>query len=100
MQGRDQPLKTVQFSLNCCLWQPASETMSQSEFRTDSFLDSFLDWIRNLYTGIISITEMGIKLWGLDHIRFVDYGVRACMRIRTLVRPHAVLHHHLSLIHI
>ena len=30
-----------------------------------------------LYTGIISIAEMGIKLWSLDHIRFVDYGVRA-----------------------
>ena len=30
-----------------------------------------------LYTGIISITEMGIKLWGLDHPAFVDYGVRA-----------------------
>ena len=29
-----------------------------------------------LYTGIISIAEMGIKLWSLDHIRFVDYGVR------------------------
>ena len=30
-----------------------------------------------LYTGIISITEMGIKLWGLDHAEFVDYGVAA-----------------------
>ena len=32
-----------------------------------------------MYTGIISIAEMGIKLWSLDHIRFVDYsnyGVR------------------------
>ena len=29
-----------------------------------------------LYTGIISIAEMGIKLWSLDHIRFVDYGVQ------------------------
>ena len=30
-----------------------------------------------LYTGIISITEMGIKLWSVDHAAFVDYGVRA-----------------------
>ena len=29
-----------------------------------------------LYTGIISITEMGIKLWTVDHADLFDYGVR------------------------
>ena len=35
-----------------------------------------------LYTGIISITEMGIQLWSLDHADLLDSRVRASRSAR------------------
>ena len=70
--AQQRPLKTVRAAVQVSV--PAGLGWLSADCMLISGLNSYL------YTGIISITEMGIKLWPLDHDALLDYGVRSAMQ--------------------